>query len=575
MMQPKLIHNARIATLEPTCATADALLVRDGRLAYVGVRQEAEQLARSLPGLERVDVAGRCVVPGLFDMHAHLDREGLKLSHPPLAGLQSRTQVLEEIARLVAAARPGEWIVTMPIGDPPFYILPDSESEKALYPTRHELDEVAPNNPVYIRPILGFWRWAPRRETLVSAANTVALAAVRLDDHAVPSMDSAVFERDREGRLTGRFFETTTASVIELRYFAQQVAFSPEDRLRGLERAQSIAHSYGITSILEGHGAEVALIDAYKAMHARGALTVRAELSFSPSWSGLKEFDLSRFLDRWAGWLSGPGLGDDRFRVRGLFVNPALNPDDRIRASCGSYTGFAGYNFDSALPEDRTPELLAEMARLRIRAVGVSPRLFNLYRATHSRIPITGQRWLIQHCGPLSDDDLDTAKTTGIGLSVLPVQFIYKEAPALRRDRTEVRDWMPLRRLIDRGVRFSLASDNIPPSIFFAIWVCLARQDYLGGYLADPDGAISREEALKAATAWSAESLGCAERRGTLAPGKDADLAILSTDYFRCPLGEIRSITAVATMVGGEWVHITPELPLRTGGSTPNSCGMQ
>lgn len=560
MMKPaSLLCNARIATLDAIRPEAEALLVADGRIAFAGARREAEQLAARLPGVQRIDLGGRCVVPGLFDLHAHLDREGLKLSHPPMAGMQSRRDVLERISKLAAASTAGEWIVTMPIGEPPFYFFPDTAAELAFYPTRDELDEAAPRNPVYIRPILGFWRWAPRRETLVSAANSAALQAVGLDEGVSPPSDSVVIERDRAGRMTGRFLETTTASILELLYFSRAVAFRPEDRVAGLARSQAIANRFGITSTLEGHGVETAVLEAYKALRADRSLTVRAELCFSPSWDALGEFELPEFLDRWAGWLSGPGVGDERLRLRGMFVNPLRAGDDRIRARCGCYTGFAGYNFDSALPEQRTPELLAELARRGVRAVGLSPRLFALYRETHSRHPISGQGWMVQHCGSLSAADIDTAKSIGIGISVLPVESIYKQASIARGDPALRHNWMPLRRLIDRGVRFSLASDNIPPSIFFAIWVCLARRDYLGEVLEDPDSPITRLEALKAATLWSAEMLGCADRRGSLAPGKDADLAVLSEHYFTCPVDSIRDITAHATMLGGEWVHVAPE----------------
>jgi hypothetical protein len=92
---------------------------------------------------------------GLIDGHAHVDREGLKLVFPSLGTVRSIADIQDRVAELVRAAKPGEWIVTMPIGDPPTYFnVPDILKERR-FPTRHDLDEVAPDNPVYIRD-LGF-----------------------------------------------------------------------------------------------------------------------------------------------------------------------------------------------------------------------------------------------------------------------------------------------------------------------------------------------------------------------------------------------------------------------------------
>jgi predicted amidohydrolase YtcJ len=198
------------------------------------------------------------------------------------------------------------------------------------------------------------------------------------------------------------------------------------------------------------------------------------------------------------------------------------------------------------------------MARAEIRAVGLTPALFSLFDRVAEDTEVGPLHWLIQHCGYLPRQNSAIAVRRDLGLSFLPVEACYKQAAALRNDPLRAADMMPLRRMLDSGVPISIASDNIPPSLFFAIWCCLARQDYRGQVLPDPDGPISRAEALRIATLEAARCLGREDTLGSLTPGKYADLAILDRDFFDCPLDDIPKIEAVATMVGGRWRYGDP-----------------
>jgi len=554
----ELLVNGRFAAFDGRAV--EAVVVDGPRIAFAGARREAVAYAARAGAEPRThDLEGRCVVPGLIDMHAHLDREGLKLSFPAMTGLRSRDEVLARIAELARAAAPGEWIVTMPVGEPPFYFFASPEEEAALYPTRQELDDAAPRNPVYIRPILGFWRWSPLPETLVSTANSAALAAAGIGDRTEPPSPSVHLERDAAGRLTGRFFERTTASILELLYFSRAVRFAPGDRVAGLRASQAIALARGVTTVFEGHGCEQAVIDAYTALHRERALAVRAELAFSPSWAGNGGHSPADTVAQRYGWLAGGGRGDEQLRVRGLFLNPHVAPDDRARAGAGGYTGLAGYHFDSGLDADQARGVTAAAARLGLRCVGLSPALFPLFDATAG--DLGGLGWTIQHCGRLLAEHEEIARRRGLRLTFLPVEAIYKQGPLARSHAKYLREWMPLRRLIDAGQPLSLATDNIPPSLFFALWCCLARRDRHGGVIPDPDGDVSRLEALRLATLGAAECLGRADTLGSLDAGKYADLAVLDRDYFACPLDEIPGLRSAATMVNGIWHHASAAAP--------------
>lgn len=555
----EVLVNGRFATLDEQMRAPEAVVIGAARIRFTGSRADALAFVAARPH-HITDLGGRTVIPGLIDMHAHLDREGLKQMHPPMTGLRSRRDVLKRIANLARAAAPGTWIVTMPLGEPPFYFFDSPKVEAALYPTRRELDEVAPHNPVYIRPIVGFWRWSPLSETLISAANTAALRAVEITNETTAPSTSVTLERDAAGKLTGRFFEQTTVSLVELLYFARVIRYAAGDRVAGLRLSQAAALSCGVTTVFEGHGVEPDVADAYKALHGKGELAIRAELAYSPAWSRRPLERPADIVERSLGWLGGSGWGDDRLRLRGLFINPLLFADDAARAGAG-YTGLAGYNFDSGLAEDGVLQVLRAAARHDIRAVGLTPQLFGFYDCMGAEAELRGRSWLIQHCGHLPPAHQAIAREREIGLTFLPVEAIYKQAYLAHQAPALARDWMPLRRLIDAGQPISLATDNIPVSLFFAIWCCLARRDHRGDVLPDPDGPISREEALRIATLGAARCLGRADTLGSLTPGKRADLAILDRDYFNCLLDEIPEIRAVATMVDGTWRHVTAQAP--------------
>jgi predicted amidohydrolase YtcJ len=553
---PCLLMNGRISTMDAAVPSPEALLTDGERIAFTGTRRDAEAMAATFPRISLVDLQGNCVIPGLIDMHAHLDREGLKKMHPSMTGLRSRQDVLDRVAALVRGVASGEWIVTAPLGEPPFFFFDDPKIEADLYPSRWELDEIAPDNPVYIRPILGFWRWSPWPERLVSAANTAAMRRAGLTDATTPPSPSVELERDSTGHLTGRFFERTTASILELTHFARAFRYSGSDRLSALRVSQRVALSTATTTVFEGHGVEPAVLQAYESLHCEGQMAVRAELVFSPDWSHATQAPEDMIESQFA-WLQGPGKGDDVLRMRGIFINPLLTPDDQVRGNC-NYTGMAGYHFGSGVAEDSVLSLLKAVARAKICAIGLTPALFSLFDRVADEVDIRPLRWLVQHCGRLSRKHAAIASRCNLGLSFLPVEACYKQAARLRDDKAYAAELMPLRRLLDTGVRTSIASDNIPQSLFFAIWCCLARCDHRGQTTPDPDGPISREEALRIATLEAARCLGRAESLGSLAPGKYADLAVLDRDYFECPLDDVAKITAQATMVGGHWRHGDP-----------------
>jgi len=149
-----ILKNAQVITVDRRSTIAESIAIAGDKILAVG--PDASMASHTAPGTRVLDMKKRTVMPGLIDGHAHMDREALRNIFPPLGKVRSIKDIQDRVAELARGRKPGEWIVTMPIGDPPYYFdVPNMLAERRL-PTRQELDAAAPNNPVYIRPIYGY-----------------------------------------------------------------------------------------------------------------------------------------------------------------------------------------------------------------------------------------------------------------------------------------------------------------------------------------------------------------------------------------------------------------------------------
>ncbi len=185
-----VLKNGKIITVDSAFSDTQAIAISGDEIVAVGPDAMA---AHTSPVTRVVDLKGKAVVPGLPDGHAHMDREALRSAFPSLGRVRSIRDIQDRIAELARTKRPGEWIITMPIGDPPYcFDVPDILVEKC-WPTRQELDAAAPENPVYIRAIWGFWRGT---FPLVSCANTKALKRAGITRDTFSPVESLTIQKD-------------------------------------------------------------------------------------------------------------------------------------------------------------------------------------------------------------------------------------------------------------------------------------------------------------------------------------------------------------------------------------------
>jgi predicted amidohydrolase YtcJ len=559
-----VLKNGKIITVDRAFTIAQAIAITGGRVAAVG--PDAAMTPLTAPSTRVLDLQGRAVIPGLTDGHAHMDREALREVFPSLGRVRSIGDIQDRIAELARGKKPGEWIVTMPIGDPPYYFdMPDLLAEKR-WPTRHELDAAAPANPVYIRSIWGYWRGT---FPLVSCANTEALKRAGITRDTVAPVETLTIEKDANGDPTGVFVEREMAPIAELIWFRQATTFTAADRLAALPKSARAYHAFGTTSVFEGHGIASEVLRVYKRARRDGALTMRATLAFSANWPAAGNPDIGSFVEAWAGWLGEPGLGDDMLKMGGLYVHAGRDAADDVRTTAAPYTGWAGFNYGHGLPRDKAKELLLACARNDIRPVMIGSGNLDLYEEIDREISLVGRRWVISHFGTFSPRDVERIARMGLVLTAHTNNYLYKglDAQARRLPAERHGEIVPLRSLFAAGVPVALATDNVPVSLVLPIWQAIARTDYRTKERVAPQEALGRAEALRCATNNGAYLTFDEGKKGSLEPGKLADLAVLSDDPLTVDEPKIADIRSLLTMVGGKVVHeTTPSLPPATQG---------
>lgn len=546
-----ILTGGKVLTMDERFSVAEAVAVRDGRILAVG---DVAAVARHR-GLvtQEIALAGRTMVPGLIDGHAHMDRAGLRQVLPSLAGCRSIADVQARIAEIARGKQPGEWIVTMPLGDPPFYRDPENGLAEGRWPTRHDLDAAAPHNPVYIKPIWGYWR---HTLPLVSVANTRALALAGIDRHTSPPAPSVEIETDASGTPTGIFREQTFMPLVELSLLRTAPGFTVAERVASLPAAAAAYHAFGTTSVYEGHGVAAELLQAYRQVHEAGRLTMRSNLVFCPDWRGVEDADPDRLVEGWAHWLAGRGLGDDMLRVGGLITEIGRNPENAIRAAAPT-TGWAGFNYDMGLPRERAKALLIACARQGIRVTGIWPNMLDLFAEVDRVVPIRGLRWVLGHIAVLTRDQVGLIRDLGLVVTTHTNRYIAKEGHLMqaRHGLPGEEAIVPLRWLREAGVPVSLATDNVPISLWQPVVQAVARMSTAERRPIAPDQALSREEALRAVTNHGAFLTMDEARKGSIEPGKLADFAVLTADPLTVSDSELGAIEAETTIVGGRVVH--------------------
>ncbi len=532
-----VVLNSKVFTAQDGGALAQAFAVKDGRFVAVGTSEAMR--AHVGPGTEVLDLAGRFVTPGLADGHFHNEGGGPGID---LSATRSLADLMAAVAAAVAETKPGDVVVSNADWH-------EAQLKEQRLPTAHELDRVAPANPVVL--VRGGHDYI---------LNTAALRHWNIGrDTPVP--DGGAITRGADGELTGEIVDNAKRLVT----LPPPAAVTVADVLT----TQRKVNAYGITSVrIPGayKGEFFQSLDAILAARRAGALTLRYTI-YLP---GFGTRDPARIRDMIAKSPLKQDEGDEWVRVGGvkLLVDGGFEGGHMSEPFAGEFgKGGTFYGLTVVPPADFTA-VVKEINNLGWRATthavgdAAIDEVLDAYEAANADHPIAGKRWAIEHLFVSRPEQLARMKRLDLMLSVQ--DHLYLAAPALKNYLGPARasQITPVKTYLDAGFLVAGGTDSpvIPFNPFFAYYHFLTRDTISDGVYGANERVMSRETLLRMITINYAKLTGEANIKGSIEPGKLADFAVLSDDLLTVADAKIPAMKAMLTYVGGREVFRDPAM---------------
>ena len=543
-----ILYNGKIVTVNQEFDIESALAIHGKNILAVGKDEAIRALAST--DTRMIDLQGKTVIPGLIDGHYHFSNKAISFQlGVDVVLVESIEEMVMRIGEKVAQSPPGELVYTTSGW------LPQQFKENRT-PTRHDLDPVSPNNPVIVQGGHSIY------------LNTYALQQAGITrDTASPDGGEVVMD-PATGEPTGRLTENAIRLAREKWTSGGRIwnigTATHEQKLEAIKASQKKLNAVGITSIREP-GISAADMRVYQELRDNGELTVRVSMNYSLDPSAPAE-QLIKQLETWG---VSTGFGDSMLRLDGIgefgidggfeaglmsepYVHAPGNEDPK------EYFGL------QRIPTEKFEQVLQAMSRLGWRASvhTVGDRgldiVLDAYEKANETKAIAPKRWSIEHGHYTRPDQFKRIKDLGL---VISTQFhpymsaqnmIYYWGEERASKTMRMRDWLDAGLMVGGGSDWTL----LPANPFWMIYFWVTRDTRLGG-LSGPDQRISRAEALRVMTINNAYITFEENIKGSLEPGKLADLLVLSDDILTVPEAEIKEITPLLTVLGGKVVHQT------------------
>ncbi len=529
-----IIENARIVTLDRARPSAEAIAIGGDQILAVGSQASMQRWKGTATRV--VDAGGRTIVPGLNDSHTHMIRGGLTYSQElRWDGVPSLALALQMLRAQALRTPAPHWVQVVGGWSP-------AQFAEKRQPTLAEINAATGDVPCFVMLIYD-------RAFL----NKAAMRVLGYTKETQPPT-GGYLERDGDGLPTGLIVNLTNIGAL-LGVFARIPKLPAEEQIASTRLFMRELNRLGVTSVIDAGGGGQNYPENYQAiaqLAADKALTLRIGYSLFAQHPGTE-------VDDYRLWSTQvkPGDGDDYFRMLGA----------------GEYMVWAMHdaaNFAKeivpppAIAEDRFAEAVKIVAakgwpfRLHANYDVTAARIASVLERVHQDVPIDRLRWVIDHAETIQPATLERVAKLGGSIAIQNRMSLDGEPFIAKWGAEAAQDAPPVGRMREMGIHVASGTDGNRASSHNP-WVgvqWLITGKTQGGLKHQADrNLLDRTEALRLyseAGAWLTRE---EDRKGTLSPGKWADLAVLSDDYMSMPVEQIGNLSSVLTLVGGKPVH--------------------
>lgn len=517
---------------------SEALAITNGHFSAVGT--EKEVMVAKGAATQVIDARGRVMIPGLHDSHIHLIRGGLnytlELRWDGVPSLADGLRMLKEQAQRTP---PGQWVRV--VGG-----WTEFQFAERRMPTLEEINAVSPDVPVFVLHLYD-------RAIL----NKAALRVLGYGKDT-PEFPGAEIQRDKQGNPTGLLIARPNALILYAT-LAKGPKLPYEQQVNSSRHFMRELNRFGITSVIDAGGGFQNYPEDYKVvedLHRDGQLTVRIAYNLFTQRPKQELDDFSKWVK-----MTQPGAGDEFYRMNGageMLVFSAADFEDFLEPRPD-----LAPNMEEELKQ--VVRLLAEHRwpfRLHATYNESITRFLNVFEEVNREIPFNGMRWFFDHAETISPGNIDRVKALGGGIAVQDRMAFQGEYFFDRYGAGAAEETPPIRRMLRAGLPIGAGTDATRVSSynpFLALYWLVTGKTAGGLGLYSAENRLDRAEALRLYTQGSAWFSSEEQDKGAIAPGKLADFALLTEDYFSVPDEQIKNLEAVLTVVGGKVVYARDE----------------
>jgi hypothetical protein len=523
-----VIQNGTVVTMDPRRGTVDAVAVQDGKIVAVGSKPEVKRLIG--PMTEVINLDGRCCTPGLVNTHDHFLEHGISsafiidIRYPKAKSIKEIVAMVE--ARIKTAPK-GQWVLAN--------VWDETLLEEKRFPTKHDLDPVSPDNPVYIKRVFQ-----------MGVANSKALELAGVTNETI-SPGFGVVEKDENGETTGLLRGHAVNLVLDV------IKWSQEDKLKAIQQACSDFHAVGFTTVIEP-GLMAEDIEAFRESHKRGELTHRVQIQVG--------FLRNIAETQWAvdNYVVG---GDDLLRITGLkmAVDGGVGPRTAL-----FYDGYLDKPdvYGNMMIEQMELNQMIELGhrngfQVAVHAIGdhAIDMTMDAYEYAQTTSPRPDPRHQIVHCY----FPTEKAKKQLVDLGVMvntqtPFFYFLGESFIEALGEERCKSCMPVKTLTELGIPVGISHDATvtPPLPNIGLYASVTRKTI-------KENALGTEETVTPHTALSFYTIPAAkhcfmeDKIGSIEVGKYADLAVWNFNPLEVEAEHLKDWTCEMTYVEGRRVY--------------------